>query len=218
MFNPEKLLGGLIRSSTRGRGGLGGLVSGGVALGALGVAMEAFEHFMKNPQGAGVPQQRMGGSPPPMPGRTPPPPPANENPGTPPTMPPMPGKSPPGHPPEADGESEAVLLIRAMIASANADGMIDKAERDAILGRLQAADLSAEEHAFITRELLAPADLETIAGNVDSADMARRVYAVSLMAIEVDTEAERRYMKDLAGRLGLDEADVEQIKRNLEVD
>ena len=30
MFNPEKLLGGLIRSSTRGRrGGLGGLVSGG---------------------------------------------------------------------------------------------------------------------------------------------------------------------------------------------
>lgn len=41
MFNPEKLLGGLIRSSTRGRrGGLGGLVSSGAALGALGVAME----------------------------------------------------------------------------------------------------------------------------------------------------------------------------------
>ena len=39
MFNPEKLLGGLIRSSTRGsRGGLRGLMSGGAALGVLGVA------------------------------------------------------------------------------------------------------------------------------------------------------------------------------------
>ena len=47
MFNPEKLLGGLIRSSTRGsRGGLGGLMSGGAALGVLGVAMEAVEHYM----------------------------------------------------------------------------------------------------------------------------------------------------------------------------
>ncbi len=37
MFNPEKLLGGLIRSSTRGsRGGLGGLVSGGAALVVIG--------------------------------------------------------------------------------------------------------------------------------------------------------------------------------------
>ncbi len=36
MFNPEKLLGGLIRSSTRGsRGVLGGLMSGGAALGAF---------------------------------------------------------------------------------------------------------------------------------------------------------------------------------------
>ena len=54
MFNPEKLLGGLIRSSTRGsRGGLGGLVSGGAALGVLGVAMEAVEHFMNQSQGPG---------------------------------------------------------------------------------------------------------------------------------------------------------------------
>lgn len=221
MFNPEKLLGGLIRSSARGRGGM---VSGGVALGALGVAMEAFEHFMNKPPGAGVPQQNKGGSPPPLPGSLPPPPPpaTHGRSGTPPTPPPMPGRPPAGQPtgtaPTSDGESEAVLLIRAMIAAANADGMIDTAERDAILGRLQVADLSAEEHAFVTRELLAPADLETIAGNVDSADMARRVYAVSLMAIEVDTEAERSYMKDLAGRLELDEAAVEQIERSLQMD
>jgi len=36
------------------------------------------------------------------------------------------------------------------------------------------------------------------------------------MAIEVDTDKERRYMNTLASRLGLDESTVEQIHRSLE--
>jgi uncharacterized membrane protein YebE (DUF533 family) len=41
--------------------------------------------------------------------------------------------------------------------------------------------------------------------------VARRVYTVSLLAIEVDTDAERAYLKVLADRLGLDPATVEGI-------
>ncbi len=221
MFNPEKLLGGLIRSSTRGRrGGLGGLASGGVALGALGVAMEAFEHFVNKPQNPGSPPPLGTGSPPVSGGPPPPPPIATGVTGA--SPPPMPGVQPaeqgPTEAAEPTGTADAVLLIRAMIAAANADGMIDKAERDAILGQLQRADLSPEERAFITDELLAPANLEAIVNRVHSAELARQVYTVSLMAIEVDTEAERSYMKNLAGRLGLDETTVEQIKRSLEMD
>ena len=207
MFNPEKLLGGLIRSSTRGsRGGLGGLVSGGGALGALGVAMEAGEHFMNKPQGA----------------VTPPPQPSTGGPPAVPPPTPMPGKLAPAAPPPlaADpvGNPESVLLIRAMIAAAHADGVIDQAERDNILERLKSIDLSAEEHAFIAHELLSPTDLDTIVGGVNSPDQARQVYTVSLMAIEVDTEKERQYMHTLASRLGLDGAAVEQIHRSLELD
>ena len=220
MFNPEKLLGGLIRSSTRGsRGGLGGLMSGGAALGVLGVAMEAVEHYMNKSQGAG-PLPQTPGTPPPMPGSAPPSPPVMERASAAPPPPPMPGKPasvPP--PPVADdpaGNPEAVILIQAMIAAANADGVIDQAERDNILNRLQAVDLSPEEHAFVVQELLSPADLETIVGNVNRPELARQVYTVSLMAIEVDTEKERRYMSTLASRLGLDESTVAQIHRNLE--
>ena len=220
MFNPEKLLGGLIRSSTRGsRGGLGGLMSGGAALGVLGVAMEAVEHYMNKSQGAG-PLPQTPGTPPPMPGSAPPPPPVMERASAAPPPPPMPGKPasvPP--PPVADdpaGNPEAVILIQAMIAAANADGVIDQAERDNILKRLQAVDLSPEEHAFVVQELLSPADLETIVGNVNRPELARQVYTVSLMAIEVDTEKERQYMSTLASRLGLDESTVEQIRLNLE--
>jgi len=220
MFNAEKLLGGLIRSSTRGsRGGLGGLVSGGVAMGAIGVAMEAVEHFMNKPQGTGAPAQAPGG-PPPAPGSAPPPPPTSGAPSAAPPPPPMPGPSVPTAPPPAESEdnADAVLLIRAMIAAANADGVIDESEREAILERLRTVDLSPEEQAFITQELFSPADLEAIVGSVHSAELGRQVYAVSLMAIEVDTEKERQYMDTLANRLGLDQAVVEEIARGLEMD
>jgi len=220
MFNAEKLLGGLIRSSTRGsRGGLGGLVSGGVAMGAIGVAMEAVEHFMNKPQGTGAPAQAPGG-PPPAPGSAPPPPPTSGAPSAAPPPPPMPGPSVPTAPPPAESEdnADAVLLIRAMIAAANADGVIDESEREAILGRLRTVDLSPEEQAFITQELFSPADLETIVERVNSVALGRQVYAVSLMAIEVDTEKERQYMDTLANRLGLDQAAVAAITRSLEMD
>ena len=220
MFNPEKLLGGLIRSSTRGsRGGLGGLMSGGAALGMLGVAMEAVEHFMNNPQGAGAPPQAPG-VPPPIPGSSPPSPPVMGSPsGTPPSPPPMPGQPtrvPPPAAVEPAGNPEAVLLIRAMIAAANADGVIDEAERTNILKQLQTVKLSAEEHGFIVQELLSPAGLETIVRAVNSSDLARQVYTVSLVAMEVDTDKERQYMDTLASRLGLDESTVAQIHRSLE--
>ncbi len=220
MFNPEKLLGGLIRSSARGsRGGLGGLLSGGAALGLVGVAMEAVEHFMNPSQGPGVPP-RGPGAPPPRTGSAPPPPPVMGSfSSASPPPPPLPGRPmPDGSLPvasETTGQSEAVLLIRAMIAAANADGVIDQAERKNILERLQAFDLSTEEHAFIVQELLSPADLATLIKGISSPELARQVYTVSCMAIEVDTEEERRYLATLASRLGLDESVREQIHRSL---
>jgi len=205
MFNPEKILGGLIRSSTRGsRGGLGSLLSGGVALGALGVAMEAVEHYMNRPPSTATP--------PPLPGDRsappPPPPPKSSGPGL---MPP-----PPPVAPQSIQPSESVLLIRAMIAAANADGVIDQTERDNILERLQSVELSPEEHAFIAKELLSPTEMEAIVAGVSTPQLAEQIYIVSLMAIEVDTDQERRYLAALAGRLDLDQATVESIHRNLE--
>lgn len=222
MFNAEKLLGGMIRSSTRGRrgrsSGLGGLVSGGVALGALGVAMEAVEHFVNKPKNAGPPPTAPG-SPPSMPGA---PPPQPGGPSAAPPPPPMPGQAaappPLSSPGKVPDNADAVLLIRAMIAAANADGTIDETERNAILERLRTVDLSPEEQAFITRELFSPADLDTIVAGVHSPELARQVYAVSLMAIEVDTDQERQYMDALASRMNLDGPTVAQLERSLELE
>ena len=217
MFNPEKLLGGLLMGGSRRRSGLGSLISSGAALGLAGVAMEAVEHFMdksKPPAASGSPpsvppplQTSAPSQPPPAPGASTPPPP-------PPPSAPIGSESVDA----TEAGQEAVLLIRAMIAAANADGVVDEEERNRILKKLETFDLSGQEHSFIVKELLSPAGLEDIVAQIKSPEMAKKVYSVSLLAIEVDTAAERAYMKTLARQLSLNESDLNDIYRTLGID
>ena len=78
-----------------------------------------------------------------------------------------------------------------MIAAAVADGRISIEERHRILDRMRRLNLSPEEQSFLEKEFSAPADVESLAGQVRTTESARQVYAVSLLAIEVDTGAER---------------------------
>ena len=110
------------------------------------------------------------------------------------------------------------LLIRAMIAAANADGVIDEEERNGILKKLETMDLTDQEHSFIVNELLSPAGLGDIVSQVNTPEMAKKVYTVSLLAIEVDTDAERTYMNTLAQQLSLNESDLNDIYRTLGVE
>ncbi len=225
MFNPEKLLGGLLMGGSRRRSGLGSLISSGAALGLAGVAMEAVEHFLEkskppasgSPPSGSPPIQTSASSPPPAPGVATPPRPPGES-----VMP------PPPPPPSAsmgsesvdatEAGQEAVLLIRAMIAAANADGVIDEEERNRILKKLETMDLSDQEHSFIVKELLSPAGLEDIVAQIKSPEMAKKVYLVSLLAIEVDTDAERAYMETLARQSSLNDSDLNDIYRTLGIE
>lgn len=118
-------------------------------------------------------------------------------------------------PPASPEEERAFLLLRAMIAAAKADGDVDPEERARILGRLKAAGADARIQRFVETELARPVDLYAITSGVRDAATAAEVYAASLVAIRVDTEAERRYLDHLAMRLGLDRAKVEAIDRKL---
>jgi len=220
MFNPEKILGGLLRSTSRGGMFGGNLGKGAVGLGLLGVAVAAVEHFMEKNT---VTQQ--GGPPSMPPGNVPPPRPSSPSTSVPPPPPPgidlaAPPPPPPGQAPSGVGTSEgdAVLLIRAMIAAANADGNIDQEERRQILEKLKALQLTPEEHGFIVQELLAPCGLDVILQGVKTPELAKEVYAVSLMAIEVDTEAERDYIRQLAEGLGIDPSTRREIHRELGIE
>ncbi|WP_149140536.1 DUF533 domain-containing protein [Gemmobacter caeruleus] len=108
----------------------------------------------------------------------------------------------------AAAEENAKLMIRAMIQAAKADGEIDAEERATILSHLK--DASDEEIAFVKAELDAPLDIMGFAASVGDHAKAQ-VYSAALMAITVDTDAERAYLKGLASALGLDDATVATI-------
>jgi uncharacterized membrane protein YebE (DUF533 family) len=105
-------------------------------------------------------------------------------------------------------EEQARLMIRAMIQAAKADGEIDADERAKIMDHL--GDASDEELAFVTAELDAPVDIAALAAAAGDSAKAQ-IYSAALMAITVDSEPEKAYLRQLSAALGLDAAKVAEI-------
>ncbi len=99
-------------------------------------------------------------------------------------------------------EDNARLMIRAMVQAAKADGEIDPEERARIMEHL--GDIDAEERAFVEAEMARPVDVQALAADTGD-QMKAQVYAMSVMAIRVDSSAERNYLDGLAAALGLSE-------------
>ena len=115
-----------------------------------------------------------------------------------------------GTPVNAMMEDQAKLMIRAMIQAAKSDGEIDAEERQNILDHL--GDATDEEIAFVQAELDAPVDVAALAAAAGDATKAQ-VYSAALMAITVDTEAEKQYLAQLASALGLETAKLSEIHK-----
>ena len=99
----------------------------------------------------------------------------------------------------------ATLTIRAMINAAKADGRIDEQEAQRLVGKMQEDGVTEEERNFVMNELRTPMETDAIVRAVPNRQVAAQIYTASLMAIKVDTDAERRYLHDLAGKLGLNQ-------------
>lgn len=96
------------------------------------------------------------------------------------------------------------LVLRAMIAAAKADGQVDANEMDRLLGKLTPDEISESERQFVLNELHKPLDVAEIARAVNTPAQAAEVYAASLLAIDIDTDGEREYLRSLSGALRLD--------------
>lgn len=211
------LLGGSSGSSGGGLGGLLGGVLGGssgrrssgmstatkakIGMGALGLAIAAYEHYKS--KNAAPPAAASAPPPQPAYGSAPPPPPPGS-----PTAPPAP---PAANPAQAE---EAMHLLRAMICAANADGLIDADERARILGSARDAGLDADDIEALEGELAAPLTVAQLVARTRPAQR-EQVYVASVIAIGRDTDLEVRYLDDLGQRLGLDAAARESLHAEL---
>lgn len=95
---------------------------------------------------------------------------------------------------------QAAIMIRAMINAAKADGRVDQEEQQKILGKL--GDVTQDEIDFLRQELAQPPDVERFIRTIPSG-MEQQVYAFSLMAIDLDSNAEAQYLHQLAQGMGI---------------
>lgn len=225
MFDPERLLrqvmnealGGSLGGAKRRKGasrstaGLGGLLGGAlgggrsggmssatkakIGMGALGLAIAAYEHY----KSSSTPTASGRATPPPPPmhvGSPPPPPPAAQA------------------PTDAERAVDAMHLLRAMVCAAQADGLIDAEERQRILDSGRQAGLDAEDLAALEGELAAPLTVVQLVARTRPAQR-EQVYVAALIATGRDTPEEQRFFDDLAQRLGLDAAERQRLHDEL---
>jgi uncharacterized membrane protein YebE (DUF533 family) len=100
-------------------------------------------------------------------------------------------------------QRKAMLLLRAMIQAAKADGQIDGEEMSRIMGRLAEAGETDDARQIVLQEMSRPVDVAGLAAEARDGQEAAEVYAASLMAITIDSQAERDYLARLATALKL---------------
>ncbi|MEI6161297.1 MAG: DUF533 domain-containing protein [Roseococcus sp.] len=123
-------------------------------------------------------------------------------------------KAPPVPPASAE-HAEARLLLRAMIAAARADGVVDRAERTAIATQLDAAGLSAAERDQVLADFDHPATVDQLSDGAHDPILKAQLYAAAFAAAGEVSAEERAWLDRLANALKLQPAARKAIEDRL---
>ncbi len=114
----------------------------------------------------------------------------------------------------AQAADQATLIIRAMINAAKSDGSIDRDEQEKIIAKL--GDITQAEADFVRAEFNAPLDVDAFVRSIPRG-LEQQIYAVSLTAIDLDTNKEAHYLAQLAKGLGIEPRMANMIHEQLGV-
>ncbi len=116
---------------------------------------------------------------------------------------------------KAELERQSELILKAMISAAKADGQIDQTEMSRILDAVQQGGAEKAGLDYLRAEMAKPLDTAPlVAAAKGNPELAAKLYAASLLAIEVDTPEERDYLAQLASALDLSPEVTEQLHQN----
>jgi uncharacterized membrane protein YebE (DUF533 family) len=121
------------------------------------------------------------------------------------------------HPAQAPGGADALsgVFVKAMVAATQADGVIDEDEQRKLAGRLDQLGISSADRRGLAEQLTTPVNLREILNAATSPEVALQIYMASVLAIAVDTPAERNYLDGLARSLNIDPALKAQVEQTL---
>ena len=97
----------------------------------------------------------------------------------------------------------AQLIVRAMVATASADGTIDAAQRAALVAQMQRAGLGSEESAFLDDAIAHPLSTDDIArGVAGNSQLAAQVVAAASLVADPTNVKEEQFLSRLSTELG----------------
>ncbi len=105
------------------------------------------------------------------------------------------------------------LILRAMIGAAQADGKVSEAEMERIMGHLDGDEVTEAERAAVREEIARPVDVRALGAEVTRPEVATEVYLAAMLAVDIDSDAERNYFRQLAQALRLEQGVVERLHR-----
>ncbi|APE43724.1 protein YebE [Sulfitobacter alexandrii] len=116
--------------------------------------------------------------------------------------------------PSQDQEALAALMLAAMIQAAKSDGVFDAEEKARLMEHL--GEVDADDAAFIEAQMQAPVDVDALVRETPEG-MGPQIYAVSLLAIDLDTQQEAQYLHKLAQAYGMTPDAVNEIHADMGV-
>lgn len=110
-------------------------------------------------------------------------------------------------------ETLEIVLVKAMIAAAKADGHIDGEEQRRIFEAVERMDLPSDQKGLIFDCLQRDIPPAELASAVTSLEQKSEIYLASCLAIDIDHPTERAYLSQLASALGLPPGLPEHLER-----
>lgn len=109
----------------------------------------------------------------------------------------------------------SLAIIRAMIGAAKADGNLDAAESDKIMGQMDAVGATAQEKMLIMQEISTPKDVSEIARAATTPQDAAQIYLAAVLVCDSQCAAEQLYLSTLAGALKLEPEFTQGLQKEL---
>ncbi|MGQ7844624.1 tellurite resistance TerB family protein [Granulosicoccus sp. 3-233] len=103
---------------------------------------------------------------------------------------------------EATARCESI--IQAMISAARADGHVDDDEMALITRQIASFELERDVTSFLLSELNKPVSVDAIAALADTPETAAELYIASALVVDMESQAERAYLDELAAAMQID--------------
>lgn len=94
-------------------------------------------------------------------------------------------------------------MIKAMIAASKSDGQIDAEEHKRLFAAIERLNFDAHQKAAVFDAMAAGISIQEIASSVNIVEHKAEVYLAAYLAIDVDEQAERVFLNNLASGLDL---------------